>query len=416
MHEWQGRRDDGRDEPDKVSFVLFFFLLFSLSPFSLSLLFCFAKLSASFYSFRGSRKKKLTGKERTKKRFEKKKNSKNIYRLVRSSKNPATADNKNLRPLVDVHYRNPDGSAGCIEGAALVMFGTGRRPNSRGLGLEEAGVDVDERSGAVKVDAFSRTTAPGVWAIGDVTDRMALTPVALMEAMAFCESAFGEEEEEFCFLKFFVAGERTGDDNSDDGKLALSPSLLHILKTIGAGGRLKKPDYDRVPTACFVQPPLAACGLTEEEAAARVEAAAKDDDGNGNGNGGDKASPSFDVFVSKFRPMRNTLSGRNESTFMKMIVDAATDEVVGCHMVRFFVEYFLFLFFHFCFSYVQKKKTQKKKTFQVGPDAPEIMQGIAVAMRCRARKADFDGTVGIHPSAAEEFVTMRTRTRKVGGK
>lgn len=170
-------------------------------------MFCFAKLSASFCPFRGSRRKKTHRKRADKKTF-RKKNSKNIYRLVRSSKNPATAENKNPRPLVDVHYRNPDGSAGCIEGAALVMFGTGRRPNSRGLGLEEAGVDVDERSGAVKVDAFSRTTAPGVWAIGDVTDRMALTPVALMEAMAFCESAFGEEEE-FCFLKFFVVGERT---------------------------------------------------------------------------------------------------------------------------------------------------------------------------------------------------------------
>ena len=100
----------------------------------------------------------------------------------------------------------------------------------------------------------------------------------------------------------------------------------------GAGGRLKKPDYENVPTACFVQPPLAACGLTEEEVTARVESSSSE------GDGGEKASSSssqsYDIFVSKFRPMRNTLSGRNEATLMKMIVDSATDEVVGCHMVR----------------------------------------------------------------------------------
>ena len=114
--------------------------------------------------------------------------------------------------------------------------------------------------------------------------------------------------------------------------LSFSPFSFFKPKTKGAGGRLKKPDYDKVATACFVQPPLASCGLTEEEAAARVEAAAKAKD-NGDGGKTSTFAPSFDIFVSKFRPMRNTLSGRNESTLMKMIVDSDTDEVVGCHMV-----------------------------------------------------------------------------------
>jgi glutathione reductase (NADPH) len=204
--------------------------------------------------------------------------------------------------------------------AGLVMFGTGRAPNTEGLGLAEAGVRLTP-GGAIAVDAYSRTSVPGVWAIGDVTDRLALTPVALMEGMAFVESALGP--------------------------------------------RLTRPVYSKIATACFVQPPLAACGLTEEAAIERL------------------AGP-VDVYVSAFKPMRNTLSGRDERTLMKLVVDGTTDEVVGAHMV--------------------------------GPDAPEIMQGVAIAMRCGARKADFDGTVGIHPSAAEEFVTMRTRTRRVAGK
>ena len=218
------------------------------------------------------------------------------------------------------------------------MFGTGRRPNTSNLGLEKAGVDVDERSGAIKVDAFSRTTAPGVWAIGDVTDRMALTPVALMEAMAFCESAFGEWKEFWRWLLRALRGLQRLRPLKRYNRTSLSLSLPHpsssppLTQKTGAGGRLKKPDYDRVPTACFVQPPLASCGLTEEEVAARVEAAKDGDDGKGKASS--SPSPSFDVFVSKFRPMRNTLSGRNESTLMKMIVDSATDEVVGCHMVR----------------------------------------------------------------------------------
>lgn len=226
---------------------------------------------------------------------------------------------KNADGSFQVHYLEAGAPASLKAG--LVMFGTGRAPNTAGLGLDTVGVETDPKTGAIVVDAFSRTTCPGVWAIGDVTDRMNLTPVALMEAMAFCESAFG-------------------------------PALT-------------APNYDRIATAVFVQPPMAACGLTEEAAVAKT------------------AGP-VDVYVSTFRPMRNTLSGRGEATLMKLIVDGTSDAVLGAHMV--------------------------------GPDAAEIMQGIAVALRCGARKADFDATVGIHPTAAEEFVTMRSRTRRVEGK
>lgn len=206
--------------------------------------------------------------------------------------------------------------------AGLVMFGTGRAPNTAGLGLDNVGVATDPKTGAIIVDRVSKTSVPSIYAIGDVTDRMNLTPVALMEAMAFVETAFG-------------------------------------------GGAGVAPKYDKVATAVFTQPPMAACGLTEEAAIATLPGP-------------------VDVYTSKFRPMRNTLSGRDEATLMKLVVDGGSGEVVGAHMV--------------------------------GPDAAEIMQGLAVAMKCGATKADFDGTVGIHPTAAEEFVTMRTRTRRVDGK
>ena len=226
---------------------------------------------------------------------------------------------KNGDGSLQVHYLE-NGAPASLK-AGLVMFGTGRAPNTAGLGLDTVGVETDPKTGAIVVDAFSRTTCPGVWAIGDVTDRMNLTPVAFRAASLFA---------------FFSAG----------------PALV-------------APRYDRVATAVFVQPPMAACGLTEEEAVGKV------------------AGP-VDVYVSSFRPMRNTLSGRSEATLMKLIVDGTTDAVLGAHMV--------------------------------GPDAAEIMQGVAVALRCGARKADFDATVGIHPTAAEEFVTMRTRTRRVEGR
>lgn len=201
--------------------------------------------------------------------------------------------------------------------ADVVLFATGRIPNSKRLNLEAAGVEVDS-TGAVKVDEYSRTNIPSIWAVGDVTNRMNLTPVALMEGTCFAKTVFGGE-----------------------------PS---------------KPDYNNIPCAVFSIPPLSVVGLSEEQAI-------------------EQANGDVLVFTSSFNPMRNTISGRQEKTVMKLVVDAETDKVLGASMC--------------------------------GPDAPEIMQGIAVALKCGATKAQFDSTVGIHPSAAEEFVTMRSVTRRV---
>eukprot|EP00775_Hariotina_reticulata_P005372 gene5372-5607_t len=201
----------------------------------------------------------------------------------------------------------------------LVMMATGRKPRTQHLGLEAVGVELDSQ-GAIKVDDYSATGVPGIWAIGDVTNRINLTPVALMEGMAFVKSCFG--------------------------------------------GQMTKADYQNVASAVFCQPPLASVGLTEEQAIKEL------------------AGP-IDVYTSKFKPMKYTISGRDERTLMKLLVHVDSDRVIGCQMV--------------------------------GPDAAEIMQGLAIALKCGATKALFDATVGIHPSAAEEFVTMRTRTRQVQG-
>ena len=194
----------------------------------------------------------------------------------------------------------------------LVMCATGRAPNTRGIGLEEAGVEVDRR-GAVVVDEYSRTSVANIFAVGDATNRMNLTPVAIAEGSAVAQTLFND-----------------------------NPT---------------KVDHTGIPTAVFSQPPMATVGLTE--AAAR------------------QAYGTVDVYTSEFRPMKYTLSGRDERTFMKLVVDPATDRVLGCHMA--------------------------------GADAPEIIQGLAIALKCGATKAQFDATVGIHPSAAEEFVTMREK-------
>jgi len=193
-----------------------------------------------------------------------------------------------------------------------VMLATGRIPNTGGIGLEEAGVELD-RVGAIRVDPLSRSSVPSIYAIGDCTNRMNLTPVAIAEARAFVETAFRQ-----------------------------NPTPM---------------DYRDVPTAVFSQPSLGTVGLTEAEARERFTA--------------------IDVYRSTFRPLKHTLSGRDEKTLMKLVVDRATDRVLGCHMI--------------------------------GPDAGEIIQGFAVALRCNATKAQFDATVGIHPTAAEEFVTMREK-------
>ena len=203
-----------------------------------------------------------------------------------------------------------------------VMFATGRKPSSQDLGLEEVGVKTDPKSGKIIVDEYSRTNVESIFAIGDVTDRIQLTPVALMEGMAMAKTMFSEE-----------------------------PAT---------------PDYDNVPSAIFSQPPCGTCGLTEDAAAEKYG--------------------SVDVYVTKFKPMKHTMPtgrGEEEKMMMKLICVSEGFEdagkVVGCHMV--------------------------------GAEAGEMMQGIGIAMKAGAKKADFDATVGIHPTAAEEWCTMRTKTR-----
>ncbi|XP_042468677.1 glutathione reductase, cytosolic-like [Zingiber officinale] len=201
--------------------------------------------------------------------------------------------------------------------ADVVLFATGRVPNTKRLNLQSVGVELDN-AGAIKVDEYSCTSVPNIWAVGDVTNRMNLTPVALMEGTCFSKTVFG--------------------------------------------GQPTKPDYADIPCAVFCLPPLSIVGLSEQQAL-------------------EQAKNDILVYTSSFNPMKNTISGRQEKTVMKLVVDSETDKVLGASMC--------------------------------GPDAPEIMQGIAVALKCGATKAQFDSTVGIHPSAAEEFVTMRTLTRRV---
>ncbi|CAN6290575.1 unnamed protein product [Urochloa humidicola] len=203
-----------------------------------------------------------------------------------------------------------------IGGFSHVMFATGRRPNTKNLGLEEVGVEMD-KNGAIVVDEYSRTSVDSIWAVGDVTNRINLTPVALMEGGAFVKTVFGNEP--------------------------------------------TKPDYRAVPSAVFSQPPIGQVGLTEEQAIEEY---------------GD-----VDVFVANFRPLKATLSGLPDRVLMKIIVCATTNKVVGVHMC--------------------------------GDDAPEIIQGIAIAVKAGLTKQDFDATIGIHPTSAEEFVTMRNATRKI---
>lgn len=194
-----------------------------------------------------------------------------------------------------------------------LMLAIGRVPNTDGLGLEKAGVETG-RKGEVLVDRFSRTNVDHIYAIGDVTDRLQLTPVALHEAMAFVKTVY-------------------------DGV----PTPV---------------DHTLVPTAVFSQPEIGTVGLSEADALA--------------------AGHSIDVYLSRFRPLKHTLSGREERSVFKLIVDAKTDRVLGCHIF--------------------------------GADAAEIIQIVAVALKMGATKAQFDVTIALHPSAAEELVTMRTKS------
>lgn len=198
-----------------------------------------------------------------------------------------------------------------------VFFCTGRIPNVQGLGLDKAGVALDEK-GSIPVDAEHATNIGHIFAIGDVTDRLNLTPMATAVGHALADTLFG--------------------------------------------GNPRKASYENVPTAVFTSPPIGTVGLTEAEAAERGPA---------------------DIYVTRFTPMRHTISKREgRKTLMKLVVEQSTQRVLGAHMI--------------------------------GEDAAEIMQGIGIAVVMGATKQDFDRTIGIHPTAAEEFVTLRTRTRVAG--
>ena len=194
-----------------------------------------------------------------------------------------------------------------------VLYATGRVPKTLDLGLERAGVKTD-LNGAVIVDEYSKSSVDSIYAIGDCTDRMMLTPVAIAEGMALAHTLFNQ--------------------------------------------RPTRPGYLNVPTAVFSTPNCATVGLTEEQAR--------------------QANFKVDIYKTLFKPLKHTLTGRDERTMMKLVVDQSSDRVLGCHMV--------------------------------GAEAGEIIQGLAVALNCGATKAQFDATIGIHPTAAEEFVTLRAKT------
>ena len=198
-----------------------------------------------------------------------------------------------------------------------VMFAIGRHPNVTGLGLEQVGVKLAEHGG-IAVDEYSRTSVPNIYAVGDVTHRVNLTPVAIREGHAFADTVYG--------------------------------------------GKPTPVDHTHVPTAVFSEPELGVIGLTEAQAREQLA--------------------KVDVYKSSFRPMKATLAGRDTRCFMKLLVDGITDRVVGCHIV--------------------------------GPDAGELIQLVGVAVRMGATKADFDATMAVHPTAAEELVTMREKAVSYG--
>jgi glutathione reductase (NADPH) len=212
--------------------------------------------------------------------------------------------------LLDVHLS--DGS--CVE-ADQVLLATGRRPNTTDLGLEKVGVELNKK-GAVVVDSHSKTNVDNIYAVGDVTDRINLTPVAVREGHAFADTIFGDHP----------------------------TAVSHI----------------NVPSAVFTTPEIGTVGLSEQEAR--------------------KIFDTVDIYVAQFRPLKATLSGREEKVMMKIVVDGATDQVLGVHIL--------------------------------GHDAGEMAQLVAIPVRMGCKKADFDATMALHPTAAEELVTMRTRAAR----
>ena len=203
-------------------------------------------------------------------------------------------------------------SSGETVETGLVMYATGRVPNTEGLGLENAGVKLGTK-GEVVVDELSRTSVENIYAVGDVIHKVQLTPVAIREGAAFAETVFNDN--------------------------------------------VTKVDYSCIPTAVFTDPEIGTVGMTEDEARQTFK--------------------EIDIYKSRFRTLKHTLSGRNEQMIIKLLVDAASDRVIGCHIL--------------------------------GPDAGEIAQAVAIAMHMGATKADFDATVALHPSSAEELVTMREK-------
>tara|TARA_B100000678_G_scaffold150315_2_gene125315 strand:- start:14680 stop:16059 length:1380 start_codon:yes stop_codon:yes gene_type:complete len=194
----------------------------------------------------------------------------------------------------------------------VILMATGRRPAIDGLGLEKAGIRTTEH-GAIDVDEYSKTNIDNIWAVGDVTNRMNLTPVAIREGQAFAETVFQDEASHF--------------------------------------------EYDNVPSAVFTEPPVGTVGLTEEEARHQFDG--------------------VDIYKTTFKPMKNALSGDEDRVLMKLVVRQSDEVVVGCHIV--------------------------------GPEAPEIIQAVAIAVKMGATKQDFDRTCALHPSMSEELVTMREK-------
>jgi len=203
-------------------------------------------------------------------------------------------------------------AAGMVETVDRVMFATGRTPNVTGLGLEKIGVRIAE-NGGIAVDEYSRTDVPHIYAVGDVTDRIALTPVAIREGHAFADTVFG--------------------------------------------GKPTAVDYISVPTAVFSEPEIGVIGLTEAQAREQFH--------------------KVDIYKTSFRPMKTVFIDGQRRMLMKLVVDGTTDRVLGCHIV--------------------------------GPDAGEMIQVLGIAIKMGATKADFDATMAVHPTAAEELVTMRTK-------
>ena len=207
-------------------------------------------------------------------------------------------------------------SSGSSIASEKVMFAIGRHPNVANLGLEKAGVAINPANGGIAVDEWSKTSVGNIYAIGDVTHRLNLTPVAIREGHAFADTVFGK--------------------------------------------RPVQVDHATIPTAVFSQPEVGTVGLTEAQARAQVS--------------------HVDIYKADFRPIKATMSGRDTRILMKLVVDGTTDRVLGCHIV--------------------------------GDTAAEIVQAVAIAVKMKATKADFDATIALHPTAAEELVTMRTPTAR----